>query len=70
MEYAYGRSEQRVGQEDFGPDFLYAAIESGKLGGLLKQMIWILHFMRSLPDRLVVMLSPNFTCIIRMYKVS
>ena len=39
MEYAYGRSDHRVDQEDFGPDYHDAILEAAKLGSLLKQMI-------------------------------
>jgi hypothetical protein len=70
MEYAFGRSEHRVDQEDFGPDFYDATLETAKLGSLLKQMIWIFHLMQNLPQRLVVLISPSFNSIFRMRRVS
>ena len=64
MQYAYGRSDYRLERDDFGPDFHNAALESGKSAGLLKQMIWILHLMQSLPEWLAVLLSPSIDSVI------
>lgn len=50
MEYAYGRSDHRLDQEDFGPDIRNVVLAAGKKAGLLKQMIWIFHSMQSLPE--------------------
>ncbi len=70
MEYAYGRSDHRLGQEDFGPAYHDVVLEAGKKAGLLKQMIWIFHLMQSLPEWLVVLLSPGFDLILRNQRVS
>ena len=70
MEYAYGRSDHRVDQEDFGPDYHDAVLEAGKTAGLLKQMIWIFHLMQSLPEWLAVLLSPSFDLVLRIQRVS
>ena len=70
MEYAYGRSDQRLDQEDFGPDYHDVVLEAGKMAGLLKQMIWIFHLMQLLPQRLVVLLSPGMELVLRIQRVS
>ena len=66
MQYAYGRSDHRLEQEDFGPDFHDAVLEASKIGRLLKQMIWINHLMQSLPEWLAVLLSPSFNLVFRL----
>ena len=68
MQYAYGRSDHRLDQEDFGPDYHDAVLEAGKTAGLLKQMIWIFHLMKSLPERLAVLLSPSFDLVLRIQR--
>lgn len=70
MEYAYGRSDHRLEKEDFGPDYHDVVMEAGKMAGLLKQMIWIFHLMQSLPEWLVVFLSPGFDLVLRIQRVS
>ena len=70
MEYAYGRCDHRLDQEDFGPDYHDVILEAGKMAGLLKQMIWIFHLMKSLPEWLVVLLSPSFDLVLRIQRVS
>ena len=69
MEYAYGRSDRRVDQENFGPEYHDFVLEAGKMGSLLKQMIWIFYLIRSLPKWLAVLLSPNLHMIHRMQTV-
>ena len=69
MEYSYGRSDHRLEQEDFGPDYHDAAVEAGRAGSLLKQMIWIYHFVQSLPDWVAVRLSPGLGMVARMQRV-
>ncbi|KAL2043215.1 hypothetical protein N7G274_004275 [Stereocaulon virgatum] len=64
MEYAFGRFDHRVDQEDFGPDYHDAVLEAGKLGSLFKQMIWIFHLMQNLPERLAVLISPSLDLIL------
>lgn len=69
MEYSYGRSEYRLSKDDFGPDYHDAVLEAGKMAGLLKQMIWIFHLMKSLPEWLAVRLSPSFGLVLRIQRV-
>ena len=69
MEYSYGRSDHRLEQEDFGPDYHDAVVESGRAGSLLKQMIWIYHFVQSLPEWVAVRLSPSLDLILRIQRV-
>lgn len=68
MQYAYGRSDHRLEQEDFGPLYHDAVLEAGKNAGLLKQMIWIFHLMQSLPEWLAVRLSPSMDLVLRVYR--
>ena len=68
MQYAYGRSDHRLEQEDFGPEYHDAVLEAGKTAGLLKQMIWIFHLMQSLPEWLAVLLSPSFDLVLRIQR--
>lgn len=69
MEYAYGRSDHRTEEKDFGPDYHDAVLEAGKAAGLLKQMIWIFHFIQSLPEWLAVLISPSLDLVIRIQRV-
>ena len=69
MEYAYGRSDHRLEEKDFGPEYHDAILESGKAGSLLKQMIWIFYFMQSLPEWLAVRLSPSLDLVLRLQRV-
>ena len=64
MQYSYGRSDHRLEQEDFGPEFHDAALAAGKNGGLLKQIIWVFRLMQSLPDWLAVLLSPSIGSVL------
>ncbi|KAL9131629.1 MAG: hypothetical protein Q9217_000517, partial [Psora testacea] len=66
MEYSYGRSDHRVDQKDFAPDYHDAALEAGKRAGILKQMIWIYHLMQSLPEWLAILISPSFDSVLRI----
>lgn len=68
MQYAYGRSDHRLDQEDFGPEYHDAVLEAGKAAGLLKQMIWIFNLMKSLPEWLAVLLSPSFDLVLRIQR--
>lgn len=68
MQYAYGRSDHRLDQENFGPEYHDAVLEAGKAAGLLKQMIWIFHLMQSLPEWLAVLLSPSFDLVLRIQR--
>ena len=56
-------------RKDFGPEYHDAALEAGKAGGLLKQMIWIFHFIQSLPEWLAVLISPSLGLVIRLQRV-
>lgn len=69
MEYSYGRSDHRLEEDDFGPDYHDAIVEAGKAAGLLKQMIWIFQFFQSLPECLAVLLSPSLDLVIRIQRV-
>lgn len=68
MEYSYGRSDHRLEEDDFGPDYHDAIVEAGKAAGLLKQMIWIFQFFQSLPECLAVLLSPSLDLVIRIQR--
>ena len=68
MQYSYGRSDHRLEQDDFGPEYHDAALRAGTNGGLLKQMIWILHLIQSLPEWLAVLLSPSIGSVLRVHR--
>ena len=69
MEYAYGRSDHRLEDKAWGPDYHDAVMEAGKQAGLLKQMFFIFTFMQSIPERLAVILSPPFDLVLRTQRV-
>ena len=69
MEYAYGRSDHRLEDKDWGPDYHDAVMEAGKQAGLLKQMFFIFTFMQNIPEKLAVILSPPFDLVLRIQRV-
>ena len=69
MEYALGRSDDRLAREDFGHDFHDAVQEASKAGHLLKQMIWILHLAQTLPAWMAAIMSPGLALVIRIQSV-
>ena len=70
MEYAYGRSDHRLEDKEWGPDYHDAVMEAGKQAGILKQMFFIFTFMQSIPEKLAVILSPPFDLVLRIQRVS
>ena len=70
MEYSYGLSEHRLEAKDFDPSYHDTILASGKQGSLLKQWIWILHLIQSLPEWLAARLSPDLDLVIRLARVS
>ena len=70
MEYSFGRSDHRLEDRAWAPDFHIAAMESGKQAGLLKQMFFIFTFMQSIPESLAVIISPALNSILRIQRVS
>ena len=70
MEYSYGRSDHRVEADDFGRQHHDALIAAGKAGSLLKQWIWILQLIRSLPEWLATRISPDLDLVVRVQRVS
>ena len=69
MQYAYGRSDHRLEADDFAPEYHDVSVEAGKMGGLMKQMIWIFHFMQTLPEWLVSILLPGLALVLRLQRV-
>lgn len=69
MEYAYGRSDHRLDDRMWGPDYHDAALESGKQASMLKHMFFIFTIMQSIPKRLVVILSPPIGLILKLHQV-
>lgn len=59
-------SVYRLDQADFCPDYHDMVLKAGKKGGLLKQLIENLHLMQSLPEWLVVLLSPSFHLVLSL----
>ncbi|MCJ1434247.1 hypothetical protein MMC27_003614 [Xylographa pallens] len=68
IEYAYGQSEHRLDQDNWGPEYHDAIVEAGKAGSLMKQMIWIFHFINALPVWLQARLSPSMELVLRIQK--
>jgi hypothetical protein len=69
MEYSYGRSDHRLEDKAWAPDYHDAVLEGGKKAGILKQMFFIFTIVRNLPERLAVVLTPFFDLILRMQRV-
>ena len=70
IEYAYGESEHRLDRDDWGPEYHDAVVEAGKAGSLMKQMIWIFHFIDSLPVWMQAALSPSLELVLCIQRVS
>ena len=69
QEYAYGYSEDSLEEQDFNPINHDSAVSVGKLGSSMKQMIWILHFIKTLPEWLIVRYAPDLHRVRRLQKV-
>ena len=69
-QYAYGRSEHLLDQEDFSPAFHNGALEIGKAATMHKQMIWVLYLLQSLPQKLTTLLSPTYDLILSTLRVA
>lgn len=69
QEYAYGRSDNCVEEQDFGPSYHEAAIAVGKMGSIMKHMIWIYRLIQSLPQWLTIRISPNLGLVIGLQRV-
>jgi hypothetical protein len=69
MDYAFGRSENRLLAPDFDPSFKEAGEAGAKLGHLVKQMPWLLQIMKILPDNMQVILNPVMASFIKLNQV-
>lgn len=69
MEYAYGRSDHRLEDRAWGPDYHDAVMEAGKQAGILKQMFFIFTIMKSIPEKVAIILSPSFDLVLRIQRV-
>lgn len=69
MEYSYGRSDHRLEDRAWGPDYHDAVMEAGKQAGILKQMFFIFTIMKSIPEKLAIILSPSFDLVLRIQRV-
>lgn len=69
MEYAYGRSDHRLEDKAWGPDYHDAVMEAGKQAGILKQIFFIFTIMQNLPEKLAIILSPPFELVLRIQRV-
>lgn len=69
MEYAYGRSDHRLEDKAWGPEYHDAVMDAGKQAGILKQMFFIFTIMQSIPQSLAIILSPPFELVIRIRRV-
>ncbi|ORY11484.1 cytochrome P450 [Clohesyomyces aquaticus] len=66
MQYAFGRNEKRIEAENFDPSFHDASVAGSVASHLIKQFPWILSTMQSLPDSVVVKLSPDMGSYVKM----
>jgi hypothetical protein len=69
IEYAYGQSENRLEKDNWGPEYHDAVVEAGKAGSLMKQMMFIFHFINSLPVWVQAKLSPSMELVLRIQRV-
>lgn len=69
MQYDYGRSDHRLEDKAWGPDYHDAIVEAGKQAGILKQMFFIFTIMQNIPERLAVLLTPSFELVLRIQRV-
>lgn len=69
MQYAFGRSDDRIEMEDFDQQFHDASIKGSAMGVLTKQFPWILPLMQSMPDWLLVRIDPNMNSFVKLEKV-
>ena len=70
MQYSYGFSDHRLEAKDFDPSYHDTVVAAGTQGSLLKQCIWILHFIQSLPESLAARISPDLNLVITLARVS
>ncbi|KIW31219.1 uncharacterized protein PV07_02885 [Cladophialophora immunda] len=68
MEYAFGRSDNRLLAPDFDPSFKEAGEAGAKLGHFVKQMPWVLTLMKILPDSVQIALNPVMASYINLNK--
>lgn len=69
MQYAYGRSDHRLEDEAWAPDYHDALLSTGKLAGILKQMFFIFTIMQNIPKGLAIILAPSFELVLRIHEV-
>jgi cytochrome P450 len=68
MEYALGRSDHRLEDKAWAPDYHDASIQQGKQAPMLKQMYFIFTIMQSIPERLASCLSPAFGLVLKLHR--
>ncbi|OBT66703.1 hypothetical protein VE03_03886 [Pseudogymnoascus sp. 23342-1-I1] len=67
MEYAFGKSEEKVNAADFDSAFHHACVGGGKSSFLVKQFPIVLSITNMLPKELLLRLNPSLTSFIRMH---
>lgn len=70
MQYAYGRSDHRLEDEAWGPDYHNSSLALGKRCAVLRHMYFLLPIMQSIPQRLVTLLAPIFEVAFDIQRVS
>jgi cytochrome P450 len=68
MEYAYARCEDRLSAPDFDPSFHDASVAGTVMGHLTKHIPLVLTLMTSLPDSIVVAMSPDMASYFRLQR--
>ncbi|MCJ1381679.1 hypothetical protein MMC17_004790 [Xylographa soralifera] len=69
MEYCFGRSERRLDQVDFAPDFHNVSVDIAIGTAFLRQMFWIYRILQSLPERLAILLFPSIRAIFHLQHI-
>ena len=70
QEYAYGRSEHCIEEEDFRPFYHDAFVTAGRIGGLLKQMVWIYSILQILPRWTIARVFPELELMLQLQQAS
>lgn len=69
MTYAFGKSQNRLENPDFGAEVYEAGHEGGLLGPVMMHLKFILFTIQSLPNSVVKSLGPAMAAFVEMRQV-
>lgn len=69
QQYSYGRSDHRIEEPDFAPSYHDASVTAGRLGALMKQMIWVYYVVKNLPDWIASRVAPELILTSQLQQV-